>query len=135
MPMLPITAFYGILLTLLLLILARSVVKARLKHSQGLGHTHKDVLIAGRNHGNATEYVPILLILLALAELNGASYTLLHSLGLMIIIARIMHAWGFTRSQGKHHIGRFWGTALTWLSMVLASVLNLLLIWPFLLRP
>lgn len=135
MPMLPITAFYGVLLSLLLLVLARAVVKARIKHTQGLGHSHKDVLLAGRNHANATEYIPILLFLLAFAELNGASYGVLHVFGSMIIIGRLLHAWGFVKSQGKQHIGRFWGTALTWLSMITGSIINLLLIWPYLLRP
>lgn len=135
MPMLPITTFYTILLALLLLGLASSVVKARRKHLQGLGHVHKEVLLKGRNHANASEYIPILVILLALAELNGANHSILHGLGLLTLISRVLHAWGFEKSNGKHHIGRFWGTALTWVSVVIGCVINLLLVWPYILRP
>ena len=72
---------------------------------------------------------------MALAELNGANFLVLHVLGLMTIVSRILHAWGFQKSGGKHHTGRFWGTALTWLSVVIGCVINLMLIWPYILRP
>ena len=135
MPMLPITAFYAVLLAILLLVLASSVVKARRKHLQGLGHVHKEVLLTGRNHANASEYIPILVILLALAELNGANFLFLHGLGLTILVGRLIHAWGFMHSQGKHHPGRFWGTTITWLAILIGCILNLMLVWPYLLRP
>jgi len=135
MPMLPITAFYAVVLALLLLFLASAVVKARRRHKAGLGHDHKAVLLAGRVHGNATEYVPILLILMALAELNGANYIMLHGLGGLIVIARLLHAWGLKEGRGAYHVGRFWGTALTWLAIIAACIFNLMFIWPFLLRP
>ena len=53
-----------------------------------------DLLLAMRRHGNFVEYVPLLLIMFAALELNGASATLLHGLGLGLVVARILHAVG-----------------------------------------
>ncbi len=44
-----------------------------------------------RAHANFTETVPLALILLILVELSGASPTLLHSLGIVLVVARTMH--------------------------------------------
>ena len=132
MPLLPITAFYGALLGFLMLYLAFDVVKSRQRHKSGLGHQHNDILVAGRIHANAAEYIPIVLILIALAELNGAPSGLLHIFGAAFLFARVIHAWGFKVSQGATHIGRYWGTVITFLSLILLGLFNLYLCWPYL---
>lgn len=133
MPLLPITALYGALLGFLLLHLAYLVVVSRQKHKSGLGHKNDDILIAGRNHANAAEYIPIMLILLALAELNGAANGLLHIIGALFVAARYVHAWGFRSSQGKTHTGRYWGTVITFFCIAALGLMNLFLCWPYLL--
>jgi uncharacterized membrane protein YecN with MAPEG domain len=44
-----------------------------------------------RAHANFTETVPMALILLVLVELSGGSASLLHSLGAVLVTARVMH--------------------------------------------
>ena len=53
-----------------------------------------DLLVAMRRHGNFVEYVPYFMIMFAVLELNGASATLLHGLGLGMFASRVCHAVG-----------------------------------------
>lgn len=120
-----VTPLYAGLLALLLMLLSLQVVKARRAARVGLG-TGDDPQLerAVRVHGNFVEYVPLALVLLLLAELNGAWPWLLHLLGLMLLSGRLLHAWGLSRSQGTS-FGRYWGTLLTWLMILLCGLLNL----------
>jgi len=131
MPFLPITALYASICALILLYLAYDVVRFRQSQKKGLGHDTKELLVAGRNHANAAEYMPITLLLLALAEVNGAATLILHALGLSFVIARFGHAYGFKKGLGKVHMGRFYGTLFTWISIFALVLLNLWLSWPF----
>ncbi len=132
MPFLPITALYASLLGLLLIYLALQVVKQRLKHKSGLGHEHHSLLVTGRVHANASEYIPIALILLTLLELNGANSLILHISGGAFLLSRIAHAFGFKASNGMSHPGRYWGTLGTWISIVAMSLINILYVWRYL---
>jgi len=132
MPMLPITSFYSALLALLVLKLAFNVIKVRQKHKLGLGYDQKDLLIAGRIHANAMEYIPISLILLALTELNGVPTLLIHLSGATLLFARIIHAKGFFAGKGLAHPGRYWGTVLTWLVILFLAAVNILFSWRYL---
>jgi uncharacterized protein len=97
----PITALYAGLLAVLLVALALRVVRLRWKFRIGLGDGgEKAMTRAIRIHGNATEHVPIALLLLLVAELNHAGPTLLHACGSVLVIARILHAMGLGRSAG-----------------------------------
>ena len=97
----PITALYTGLLALLLLVLALRVIRLRWKLRVGIGDGgDKSMSRAIRVHGNATEHVPIALLLLLVAELNHAGPTLLHACGIVLVVARILHAWGLGRSIG-----------------------------------
>lgn len=132
MPMLPITSFYAAILALFALKLAFNVIKMRQFHKEGLGYGQKDLLLAGRIHANAMEYIPIGLILLGLAEINGIPHLFIHIAGASLLIARVMHAKGFKAGRGRTHPGRYWGTVTTWLVLVFLSLLNLLYSWPYL---
>lgn len=131
MPFVPVSAFYTALLATLMLLLAYQVVKQRIRHKSGLGHTEKDVLVTGRIHANATEYIPITLILMAMAELNGANSTVLHGAGVAFLLSRIAHAWGFKAAQGRSHRGRYWGTVISWLVILWLCSINLVLSWRY----
>jgi hypothetical protein len=66
-----------------------------------------------RAHGNAIEHIPLVLVLLLLLELSGASPTLIYTLGGIFVAARIAHPIGLmTRSKHPLHIG---GAAATYL--------------------
>lgn len=119
-----ITLLYAGLSALLLLALSFQVVGLRRKHQIGLGTGEAPALErAVRVHANFCEYVPIALLLLLVLELSGPLPAwLLHVLGVMLVIGRILHAVGLSRSAGTSS-GRFVGTLLTWLMILVAGLL------------
>jgi uncharacterized protein len=97
----PVTALYASLLALLLLVLAVRVIRFRWKLRVGLGDGGDRAMSrAIRIHGNATEHLPIALLLLLVAELNHANPTMLHACGIVLVVARVLHAVGLGRSAG-----------------------------------
>ena len=122
---LTITAIYASLAGLLLLVLSFRVVRSRRKLSVGLGDGGQESLLrAQRAQANFTEYVPIALILLAAAESQGLSAWLLQTAGAVLVLARLLHAWGLSQSSGRS-FGRYWGTLLTWVVILALSLANI----------
>lgn len=122
----PVTALYAGLCGLLLLLLAGLVVNQRRITRVGLGDGGKEVLARSmRVQANFVEYVPSIIILLGLWELNGAPHRLLHAAGLLLVISRVFHAWGFSHSSGES-FGRMIGTAGTWIALTGLSIANLM---------
>ena len=117
-----ITALYTALCLLLLVALAFNVVRNRLKHGVSLGDAgNKDVTRAMRTHANATEYMPIVLLALAILELLGGSSTALHAYGAVFFIGRVLHAVGMNMKPSANR-WRQAGIALSWLVMLGLSV-------------
>jgi len=111
----PVTGLYAGLLVLLLLVLGVRVTLLRSKLRVGTGHGNDPLLArAIRVHGNAVEWILPMLVVLLVAELDGANRTFLHVCGVTFLAARIAHAVGLSRST-KESRGRFWGMAGTWL--------------------
>jgi hypothetical protein len=122
---LTITAIYASLAGLLLLVLSFRVVRSRRKLSVGLGDGGQESLLrAQRAQANFTEYVPIALILLAVAESQVLTGWLLHTAGAVLLLARLLHAWGLSQSSGRS-FGRYWGTLLTWMVILALSLANI----------
>ena len=80
-----------------------------------------------RAHANAVEYLPIALLLLLILELDQTRAWLLNLFGIVLIVGRILHAIGLSSTAGTS-FGRFAGTALTMLVIILMA---LLLLWQF----
>jgi uncharacterized membrane protein YecN with MAPEG domain len=111
----PVTGLYAGLLVLLLVVLAVRVTLLRSKLRIGSGHGNDPQLArAIRVHGNALEWILPMLVVLLVAELDGANRTFLHVCGVSFIAARIVHAVALSRTT-KESRGRFWGMAGTWL--------------------
>ncbi len=120
-----VTALYGSLAGLLLIFLSARVVGWRRKLSVGLGDGGEENLLrAQRAQANFIEYVPIALILLAAAESRGLAGWLLHTGGAILVLARLLHAWGLSQSSGRS-FGRFSGTLLTWVVILALSLANI----------
>ncbi len=113
-----VTGFYLALLALLSLFLALRVVLRR-KHARvGLGHGGDEELSRRqRAHGNMLEYVPLAILLLLALELDHTAPWLLHVFGVILVVARVLHAWGLSHSSGTS-TGRLFGTLFTWLVML-----------------
>lgn len=122
----PITAFYASLLAALYIYLAIMVIAQRRNSRVGLGDGgDKHMLQAMRAHGNFVEYVPFALILMLIAEMNGANSYLLHACGWWLIVARLLHAYGV-----RHHFAASWqrfsGTLSTFLIYLILIIANLI---------
>lgn len=119
---LEITALYAALLGLLFVLLSFRVSKHRLAGHVSLGDgNNPDLSQAIRAHGNFAEYVPLALILIGLAETQGAAANLLHVLGGGLLLGRIGHAWGISQPNAVHNARKL-GIVLTWLVIAVASV-------------
>lgn len=118
----PITALYAGLLGLMVLVLAGLVVRARWRYKTGLGTgSEPGMERAVRVHANFVEYVPLTLVVMLAGEINGLPSALLHGAGIALVAARALHAWGLGHSSGRS-FGRFWGTATTWLVLLVLSL-------------
>ena len=128
--MLLITPIYGSLLALIIILLAYRVTKFRQKEKIGLGEElgSNAMKCAVRAHGNAVENIPVGIVLLLILELNYLTPWLLHVFGVMLVISRLMHAWGISVSRGPSK-ARFYGTLFTWLTLMLMIMVNLLVIF------
>ena len=127
-PMPYITALYAGLIGLLLIAVAIPI--SRLRHSRkvGLGDGgDKELARAIRVHGNLVEWGVPAIVLLLVAELTRAPILLLHVCGIALVVGRVMHALGLSRRSGTS-VGRFLGTALTWLVLLALALWN---VWAF----
>ena len=122
-----ITLLFAALHALLLLVLLARISRHRHGHRIGFGDGG-DALLARkiRVHGNFIEHVPMALLLLALLELCGLAAPWLWAFGATLLLARVLHAIGLSRSAGAS-FGRFWGTALTWLVLLVMALAGLVL--------
>ena len=115
----PVTALYAALLTAIGLVLLFQVVAVRRRTGISILHgTDMEVAETIRRHGNLIENVPMALILMGLVEANGGSEALLHSMGILLVLARIAHPLGLRHDQGIHML-RIAGVAATVLPMAI----------------
>ncbi len=121
-----VTALYAGLLATLMVFLIVPVIKFRRSLQVGLGDGgHRSMQQAIRAHGNATEYIPIFLILLFLFEVNGGAKMALHIAGSAFLAARVAHAIGLHQSNGSS-AGRVVGTFVSALIILALAVANIL---------
>lgn len=74
-----------------------------------------------RAHGNFIEYVPLAVITIGLTEMAGGPKWLLHGMGLVLLVARVLHAQGMYQTLGRS-FGRLAGTSLTWIVLAVGGV-------------
>ncbi|RCS56980.1 MAPEG family protein [Parvibium lacunae] len=108
-----IGSIYAAILALLFIYLSVRTIRTRRSLRISLGHAENAVMLrAIRAHANFSEYVPFALILLFLAENGGANAWFIHILGMMLVIARALHAYGVSR-EPETFTFRVSGMALT----------------------
>ncbi len=125
----PVTSFYAGVLAFMLLVLTIRVTRNRRRKRIGiLSGDDQEMAQAIRVHGNFIEYVPILLILMTVLELNGISPYFLHAIGFILVISRLSHAIGLSRSTkgGKLRVYGMYATAI-----MLTAGGGLAVVWPF----
>lgn len=118
-----ITALYASLCALLIVKLSMDVIAVRRKHKIGLGDGGNDELQAAiRAQGNATEYIPITLILMFLLENIVVYNWIIHLAGITLLTGRIIHAIGIKHQDIKK---RALGMKITLYLIIALSILNI----------
>ena len=94
---LQITAIYAALIGIWAVALSNyvSINRGKYKAFHGDGGNPEMAAII-RRHANLTEYVPLALILMGLAEVSGLGPTWMHVLGVMLLVARLVHPFGIS---------------------------------------
>ncbi|MDJ0821215.1 MAG: MAPEG family protein [Paracoccaceae bacterium] len=124
--MAPITALYAAALALLFIGLSLRVITYRRSNRLSLGDEgDRRLLQRMRAQANCAEYAPFGVLLLLLAELQGAPDLGVHALGLTLLAGRVMHAVGFSRRPNIMAL-RVGGMVLT-MTMILVTALGLIL--------
>ena len=119
--MLGTTAIYGGLCGLMLVALSAGVIRQRARARVSLGDGGDAGLIRWmRAQGNFGEYVPMALLLMALAEAQGAPEVALHGLGGALLLGRALHAWGMVSGRDLHP-ARGAGMVLTFAVLILGG--------------
>jgi uncharacterized membrane protein YecN with MAPEG domain len=118
-----ISSIYAALSSLLIVWLSFNVVKLRQSGRVILGDgDNPDLQVAIRAQGNATEYIPISLILLLLLELSKGNALMLHIGGIALLIGRSLHAYGLTTGNIKLRVS---GMAFTFGNIIYLAIANL----------
>ena len=122
---LPTVAFYAAVNALIMLILGMLVVRARVATRTEIGDGGHPAMVGPlRAHANNTEYVPMAIVLLLVLYALGANVVVLHLVGGMLTLGRVLHGIGLSRNVGTSS-PRFIGMILTWLSFLIAIVATL----------
>lgn len=100
---LEITPMYAMPLAIMMFVLWLQVVKARVAGNVSIGHADDPVLHEKiRRHGNFIEYVPLVLLLMLMAELRGGNGTALHVAGGLLVVSRALHPFGLKAGNATH---------------------------------
>ena len=122
-PALPfVTSFYAGLLGILALALAMQVIRGRQRNRVSVGDGgNPEMLRLMRVQANFSEYVPLALLLIMLGEILGVPRWLVHGEGLVLLAARLLHAWGLGATE-RVHPGRFVGILATFAVIAVGSI-------------
>lgn len=108
-----ITPYYAAILALLFIILSIRTIKTRREHKVAIGDGgEKSILRASRVHANFSEYVPFTILLIAMLEMQSYSDWMIHGLCIVLVAARIAHAYGVSKANENFKF-RIFGTATT----------------------
>lgn len=117
-----VTPLYAALLALWFMVLSLRVINLRRSARVSLGDGGNPALgRAIRGHANFAEYVPLALLLLAILELSRFSIYFIHALGVILLVARLIHGYalGFT---AEWKLGRYWGALLTFIVIIVEAI-------------
>jgi len=122
---LEITSLYALPLALMMFGLWLNVVKKRSALNISIGDggdagLHEKI----RRHGNFIEFVPMVLLMMLIAELRGANTTALHISGLLLVVSRALHPFGLHAGKTTHVL-RIMGNSGSLLALFIAVGANI----------
>ncbi len=119
-----ITPIYASVATLFFMYLSFRVIGARRASNVGLGDGGNRVLLRRqRVHGNCAEYVPLAILLMALAELQNTPTWTLHLIGALLMAGRVVHAYGVSQEPEQIKL-RAIGMTLTFAALITGAMTN-----------
>jgi uncharacterized membrane protein YecN with MAPEG domain len=128
-----ITGLYLAVLALLYVVLGLEVSRLRRGNRVLFGDgDNRQLRSAIRAHANFAEYVPIIVLMVALLEMSGTPAPRIHWLMGLLLIARLLHPLGMYVGPRtlQFQICRVGGISLTVLVLVAAAIMSLLRFWP-----
>ncbi|HRK42982.1 MAG TPA: MAPEG family protein [Gemmobacter sp.] len=118
MTALTITALHALPLALIYLVLWFRVTQMRAGLAVSIGDNGNVTLHERiRQHGNFVEWVPMVLILMILAESLGTDGLYLHASGALLVLGRLAHPFGLKAHRPTHAL-RIVGNSTNILAMV-----------------
>lgn len=119
------TALYASLLVILVVVLTARVIIYRRKNKISLGDGSDDTLLRRtRAHSNCTEYAPLGILMIGIAESLGVTPLLLHLIGILFVTGRVAHAYG-VGGPAMNMKWRTIGMVMTLNSLMISVVTNL----------
>lgn len=110
--------FFGLLLLVLSLNIFREYIRIAVNSTARNEELWKR---AERAQHSFVEFVPMCLVLLFLIETHGAPVPVLHTLGGLLLLARISHAYGVGKGSAAN-VMRIIGTQTTYLVLMITSL-------------
>lgn len=121
---LEITSLYAVPLAILMFVLWMNVTKTRAKMAVSIGNNgdvglHEKI----RRHGNFIEWVPMVLLMMLIAEMRSANGMALHVAGVLLVLSRVAHPFGL-RHDNPNHALRIIGNTGSLLALFVATGAN-----------
>jgi uncharacterized membrane protein YecN with MAPEG domain len=128
-----ITGFYLAILALLYVVLALQVSRLRRGNRVLFGDGDNIKLRSAiRAHANFAEYVPIIVLLVAMLEMSGMPATRVHLLMGALLVSRLLHPLGMYVGPRtlQFQICRVGGIVITVIVLLAAALIALSRFWP-----
>ncbi len=120
-----ITSLYTVPLAILMFVLWLKVSKTRAAMGISIGNNgNTDLHEKIRRHGNFIEWVPMVLLMMMIAEMRGANGTVLHLAGVLLVVSRAVHPFGL-RHDKPNHVLRIVGNTGSLLALITATGANI----------
>lgn len=97
-----------------------SAIRSEQKVSIG-DNGDKAILQRIRCHGNFIEWVPFILVLMILAESQGAGAAWLHVAGVLTVVGRLAHPFGLKIDNAAHPL-RYLGNGPNFLAVIILGI-------------
>ena len=108
-----VTGFYAALVGLIAAFLTINVIRNRVRLKiDDVDGGNVEMRQVIRAHGNFSEHAPLILILMGAAELGGSPKLAIHVLGIALVLARLLSAWGLSHTLSQS-FGRQSGAVIT----------------------
>ena len=117
------SVIYASLCAFTIVWLSLHVIKIRHREKVNMGDGgHQQLAISMAAQSNATEYIPITLLLLFALEMNAAPLAIVHAFGIALVAGRVIHARAMLT---ENLVTRVRGMQITFWTIIGLALMNL----------